>query len=85
MSNNTPIVVDNRLQGLTYREALDIDPDTLEADLASFIYEVWYHDSLLFEARWAEDEKGMDKWDADWRDEEGEEGRWEAAMAAYNS
>ena len=45
-------VVDNRLKGISYREALNIDPDTLEVSLANFVYEIWYHDSLLFEARW---------------------------------
>ena len=77
-------VVDSRLKGIAYGEAFKIDPDTLEASLADFIYEVWYHDSLLFEARWAEETEGEDKWDADWRDEEGE-GPWEAAIQAYNS
>ena len=84
MSNSSKIVVvDNRLKGIAWKDIYEVDPEALAPDLAALVWEIWHVSCLLEEAR--EPQDGMDPWDADWRDREGEEGRWEAAMAAYNS
>lgn len=66
MSNNTTPattsttfnvgVVDNRLQGLPYREAFKADMEDLEVELAAFVWQLRHHYYMLKRLEWLEEE-----------------------------